>query len=159
MTKVYKMSRDTYHEKWVETMGEWLSENEKNIEVKYFVLRFKNNTRATLNIGIWTVKEIVARLMIRLAWFYDYPYTLKAVRRRIDVLDDRIFYVSDYDIVEVLDYTVYRVLRKEEIKIESPDDVFRFLDDISKYFQRDEAQKDLNRIIENLKKYESYVEY
>jgi hypothetical protein len=148
--------RNIYHEKWIETMGEWLSEKEKNVERKYYVLRL-GNKRATLNIGVWTKGDLVKRLMIRLTWFYKYP-SLEALIRRIEVLDDRIFYVSPYDVVKVLDYTVYRVLRKNEVKIDNPDDVLRLVEKISKYFS-DETKKDLNRIIKNLKNYESYVEY
>jgi hypothetical protein len=154
------MSPDIYHEKWIETMGEWLSENEKNVEGKYYVLRLKNNKRATLSIGIWMIRNtLIKRLLIRLAWFYKYPYSLEALIRRIELLDDKVFYVAPYDVVEVIAYVPWKkVLRKDEVKIEKLDDIFRLLDEISRYFP-DEARKDLDILIKNLRSYESYVEY
>jgi hypothetical protein len=141
-------------------MGEWLSENEKNTEGKYYVLRLKNNKRATLNIGLWTIRNtLIKRLMIRLAWFYKYPNSLEALIRRIEVLDDKVFYVSPYDVVEVIAYVPWKkILRKDEVNINNLDDVFRLIEDISKYFP-DEAKKDLDILIKNLRSYESYVEY
>ena len=152
--------KDLYHEKWIETMSKWLSENEKNTEGRYFVLRLKNNKRATLNIGLWMIRNtLIKRLMIRLAWYYNYPYSLDAIIRRIEVLDDRIFYVAPYDVVEIIAYVPWKkILRKDEVKIDNLDDVFKLIDNISRYFS-DEARKDLDILIKNLRSYESYVEY
>ena len=160
MTKVDKMSPDIYHDKFIETMQEWISEKEKNIERKYHVLKLRNDKRATLNIGVWTIKrDLVKRLLIRLAWFYKYPYSLEAEVRRVEMLNDKVFYVIPGDVVKVLAYVPWKkMLRKDEVKIEKPDDVFRLLDEISRYFP-DDARNDLKRITENLKNYESYVEH
>jgi hypothetical protein len=147
---------DFYHEKFIETMGKWILA-EGNVENRSFVMKLKLG-RGVITIGIWTIKDKVVRLMIRLSHFYKFPYSLDTIIRRIEVLDDRIFYVAPYDVVRVLDYTVYRVLRKDEVNISNLDDVFRLVNKFSKYLS-DETQKDLNRIIEHLKKYESYVEY
>jgi len=160
MTKVYKMSPDIYHEKFIEVMNEWIVENKRNVEGRYYVLRLRNNKRGTLSVGIWTIKEdLIKRLLVRLAWFYLYPSLKDAEIRRIEVLGDKIFYVIPEDIVKVLEYVPWKkVIRRDEINIDSPDDIFRLLDEISKSFS-DETRNDLKRITENLKNYESYVEH
>jgi len=142
-----------YHEKF---MCEWTTE-EGNVEHKYYFLRLKNNTRAILNIRIWTVKETVARLTIRLAWFHKYPYD-EAEVRRIEILGDKIFYVSPYDVVKILDYVPFKTLKRDEIDISNLDNVLRFIDNISRYFS-DKAKNDLDRLVRNLRSYESYEEY
>ena len=154
------MKTDLYHDKWIETMSEWISENEKNVEHKYYVLKLRDNKRATLNIGVWTVRNsLVKRLLVRLAWFYKYPYSLEAEVRRVEMLDDKVFYVAPYDIVNVIAYVPWKkMLRRDEIDINSPNSVFKLIEDISKYFP-DEARKDLDILLKNLKSYESYVEY
>jgi len=152
---------DLYHEKFIETMAEWINEKERNVERRYYVLRLRDGAkRATLNIGVWTIKkDLVKRLLIRLAWFYKYPYSLEAEVRRVEMLNDKVFYVIPGDVVKVLAYVPWKkMLRKDEVKIEKPDDVFRLLDEISRYFP-DDARNDLKRITKNLEKYESYVEY
>jgi len=154
------MSPDIYHDKFIETMAEWIGSKENRVEGKYYVLKLRDNKRATLNIGIWTIeRDLVKRLLIRLAWFYKYPYSLEAEVRRIEILNDEVFYVSPYDVVEVIAYVPWKkILKRNEIIIEKPDDVFRFLDELSKYFP-DEARKDLDILLKNLRSYESYVEY
>ena len=160
MTKVNKMSPDIYHEKFIEVMNEWIVENKRNVEGRYYVLRLRNDKRGTLSVGIWTIKgDLVKRLLVRLAWFYLYPSLKDAEIRRIEVLGDKIFYVIPEDIVKVLEYVPWKkVIRRDEINIDSPDDIFRLLDEISKSFS-DETRNDFKRITENLKNYESYVEY
>ena len=154
------MKPDPYHDIWHCVMGKWIlaEEKERNTEGRNFILKFKNGMRASITIGIWTVKETVTRLMIRLAWFYKYPHSLEAEIRRIEVLDDKVFYVSPYDVVRVLDYTVWKTLNRNEVNINNPDNVFKLIDNISRYFS-DEARNDLDRLTKNLKLYESYVEY
>jgi hypothetical protein len=164
MTKVNDMKRDLYHEKFLDVMTEWIGSKENRVEGKYYVLtlkdeRFIRPPKATVTIGIWSIRDIVVRLMIRLAWFYKYPYSLEALIRRIEILDDKVFYVIPGDVVKVLEYIPWKkVLRKDEVKIEKLDDIFRLLDEISRYFS-DDVKIDIGIIIENLKNYESYVEY
>jgi len=154
------MSPDIYHEKFIEVMNEWIVENKRNVEGRYYVLRLRNNKRGTLSVGIWTIKEdLIKRLLVRLAWFYLYPSLKDAEIRRIEVLGDKIFYVIPEDIVKVLEYVPWKkVIRRDEINIDSPDQVLAFLNELSRYFS-EESKKDLDILIKNLKAYESYVEY
>jgi len=158
------MKRDLYHEKFLDVMTEWIGSKENRVEGKYYVLtlkdeRFIRPPKATVTIGIWSIRDIVVRLMIRLSYFYKYPYSLDAVMRKLEVLKDKVFYVAPYAITEVIAYVPWKkVLRKDEVKIEKLDDIFRLLDEISRYFP-DEAREDLVRLVNIVSSYESYVEY
>ena len=164
MTKVNKMSPDIYHDKWIETMEKWVKSEENHTEGKHYILTLKKiglvkSPKATITVGVWTVKDEIMRLMIELKWFYLYPYSLIAEERRIEVLEDQVYYVLLGDVVKVVEYAkLERTLRKNEIDISNPDSIFRLINEISERFS-DDVKIDIGIIIKNLKNYESYVEY
>jgi hypothetical protein len=164
MTKVNDMKRDLYHEKFLDVMTEWIGSKENRVEGKYYVLtlkdeRFIRPRKATVTIGIWSIRDIVVRLMIRLAWFYKYPYSLDAEMRKLEVLKDKVFYLVLGDIDKVVAYIPWkRLVKRDEININNPDDIFKLMKEISRYLP-DEAREDIVRLVNIVSSYESYVEY
>ena len=156
--------KDLYHEKWIEMMEKWIKSEENHTECKQYILTLKKIgikklPKAVITIVVWSVKDEIMRLMIELKWFYLYPYSLVAEERRIEVLRDEVYYVLLGDVVKVIEHVrLGKVLRKNEVDISNPDSIFHLIDEISKSFS-DDVKIDIGIIIENLKNYESYVEY
>jgi replicative DNA helicase len=89
--------------------------------------------------------------------FYRYPYTTDAIRRRIEMLEEKIFYISlDGEPKMMTDMTWGRRIRKNEIKID-PQDIFRLMKEISRHMP-ETAKEDLNRLVEKLERYNRYAE-
>jgi hypothetical protein len=164
MTKVKKMCKEMYHERWIEVMEKWIKSEENHTEGKQYILTLKKIgvkklPKAVITIGVWSVKDEIMRLMIELEWFYLYPYSLIAEERRIEVLRDEVYYVLLGDVVKVIEHVrLGKVLRKNEVDISNLDSIFHLIDEISKSFS-DDVKIDIGIIIKNLKNYESYVEY
>jgi hypothetical protein len=158
------MYKEMYHERWIEVMEKWVKSEENHTECKQYILTLKKIgikklPKAVITIGVWSVKDEIMRLMIELKWFYLYPYSLSAEERRIEVLRDEVYYVLLGDVVKVIEYVgLGKVLRKNEVDISNLDSIFHLIDKISKSFS-DDVKIDIGIIIENLKNYESYVEY
>jgi len=147
----------TYDNKLYETIKRWAKSKERDEEIRRLVFRIENMKIAVMNIGIWTAEDLIVRLVISVDLFYRYPYTTDAIRRRIEMLEEKIFYISlDGEPKMMTDMTWGRRIRKNEIKID-PQDIFRLMKEISRHMP-ETAKEDLNRLVEKLERYSRYAE-
>ena len=147
----------TYDNKLYETIKRWAKSKERDEEIRRLVFRIENMKIAVMNIGIWTAEDLIVRLVISVDLFYRYPYTTDAIRRRIEMLEEKIFYISlDGEPKMMTDMTWGRRIRKNEIKID-PQDIFRLMKEISRHMP-ETAKEDLNRLVEKLERYNRYAE-
>ena len=147
----------TYDNKLYETIKRWAKSKERDEEIRRLVFRIENMKIAVMNIGIWTAEDLIVRLVISVDLFYRYPYTTDAIRRRIEMLEEKIFYISlDGEPNMMTDMTWGRRIRKNEIRID-PQDIFRLMKEISRHMP-ETAKEDLNRLVEKLERYSRYAE-
>jgi len=157
MQRRIDMLPKTYDNKLYETIKRWAKSKERDEEIRRLVFRIENMKIAVMNIGIWTAEDLIVRLVISVDLFYRYPYTTDAIRRRIEMLEEKIFYISlDGEPKMMTDMTWGRRIRKNEIRID-PQDIFRLMKEISRHMP-ETAKEDLNRLVEKLERYSRYAE-
>ena len=146
-----------YDDKLYETTRRWVKAKDKDEESRRFVFRVEDEKMAIMNINIWTIRDLIVRLVISVDLFYRYPYTTEATRRRIEMLEEKMFYMKfDEEMKMLADVTWRRRIKRDEIKID-PQDIFRLMREISKYMP-ETAREDLNMLIERLERHRRYTE-
>jgi hypothetical protein len=146
------MRKMNYHEKFVRVVNE-ISKKGGKAELKYFFIR---KPYVALNVAMWYTEDKVYRVMIEISWFYKYPST-EAIRRRIEILQDEVYYIISGDIVEVIASLTWKELSRDEIDISTPQNVLKLVKEILHLIE--DTRKDLEKQIRNIELYESYVEY
>jgi len=149
------MMPKVYDDKLYETTRRWVKAKDKDEENRRFVFRVEDEKMAIMNINIWTIRDLIVRLVISVDLFYRYPYTTETTRRRIEMLEEKMFYMKfDEEMKMMADVTWGRRIRRDEIKID-PQDIFRLMKEISKYMP-ETAKEDLNMLIERLERHKRY---
>jgi len=151
------MMPKVYDDKLYETTRRWVKAKDKDEENRRLVFRIEDEKMAIMNINIWTIRDLIVRLVISVDLFYRYPYTTEATRRRIEMLEEKMFYMKfDEEMKMLADVTWRRRIKRDEIKID-PQDIFRLMKEISKYMP-ETAREDLNMLIERLERHKRYAE-
>jgi len=151
------MMPKAYDDKLYETTRRWVKAKDKDEENRRFVFRVEDEKMAIMNINIWTIRDLIVRLVISVDLFYRYPYTTETTRRRIEMLEEKMFYMKfDEEMKMLADVTWRRRIKRDEIKID-PQDIFRLMKEISKYMP-ETAREDLNMLIERLERHKRYAE-
>jgi len=151
------MMPKVYDDKLYETTRRWVKAKDKDEENRRLVFRIEDEKMAIMNINIWTIRDLIVRLVISVDLFYRYPYTTETTRRRIEMLEEKMFYMKfDEEMKMLADVTWRRRIKRDEIKID-PQDIFRLMKEISKYMP-ETAREDLNMLIERLERHKRYAE-
>jgi translation initiation factor IF-1 len=157
MQRCIDMLPKAYDEKLYETIKRWAKSKERDEEIRRLIFRIEDGKIAIINIGIWTIENLIVRLVISVDLFYRYPYTTEAIRRRIEMLEEKMFYISLDDEPKMMtDMTWGKRMRKNEIKI-TPQDILRLMKEISIHMP-ETTKEDLNRLIKKLERYNRYAE-